>query len=222
MGELLDGAFRALKQCGLEAQNVIDVGAHLGGWTREAMNHWPLAQYLLLEPQADLIEESGFQAPNATWVCAGAGPSNGEFVFSHRQRNDSSTFRQVSRDDGQTRGMTVLPVVTLDTIVAERLGGVAPEIIKIDAEGWDLEVLRGASGCLGSTIAFFTEVGVSNPFFENTMTMMDAFMGSHGYRLFAISDIVINPVSFAHWNAELVWVLRGSEIDIRSLSRAGF
>lgn len=222
MGELLDSSLRALKGCGLHARNIIDVGAHLGGWTREAMRFWPDAEYVLLEPQAKLVERSELTETNVTWICAGAGARDGYYTFAHRQRDDSSTFREIPDNDGLTRGTEVLPVMAIDTLVKERLGGRPPEILKIDAEGWDLEVLAGATSCFGETVAFFVEVGISNPFFSNTLSATDSFMRDVGYRLFAFSDIVINPRSYAQWNAEVVWVLRGSDVDLRSLSRAGF
>jgi len=48
------------------------------------------------------------------------------------------------------RGRITVPIITLNQIVASSGAGL-PEMVKIDAEGFDLKVLAGASNLLGNT-----------------------------------------------------------------------
>ena len=56
--------------------------------------------------------------------------------------------------------------MTLNEIVSSA-GVPLPEIVKIDAEGFDLKVLAGASDLLGKTDVFFVEVTICCPGHEN-------------------------------------------------------
>ncbi|MEO8209798.1 MAG: FkbM family methyltransferase [bacterium] len=48
----------------------------------------------------------------------------------------------------------MLPIVTLNS-VCEKYSLPIPEIVKIDAEGLDLEVVKGAQNLIGKTEVFF-------------------------------------------------------------------
>ncbi len=72
-------------------------------------------------------------------------------------RDDSSTF--VDRHDNPTAQRITVPIITLNQIVASSDAGL-PEMVKIDAEGFDLKVLAGASDLLGKTDIFLVEAVV--------------------------------------------------------------
>ena len=72
-------------------------------------------------------------------------------------RDDSSTF--VLTDWSTKSQRITVPIITLNQLVASSDAGL-PEIVKIDAEGFDLKVLAGASDLLGKTDIFLVEAVV--------------------------------------------------------------
>jgi FkbM family methyltransferase len=70
-------------------------------------------------------------------------------------RDDASTF--VDWHEGWPR--ITVPIMTLNEVVAFSGAGL-PEMVKIDAEGFDLKVLAGASDLLGKTDIFLVEAVV--------------------------------------------------------------
>ncbi len=105
-----------------------------------------------------------------------------------------------------------LPVVRLNDFVREKNLPV-PDLIKIDAEGLDLEVLKGVDDFFGKTEVFMVEAGIACKSIPNDIMQLINFMNDRGYRLFDITDLnkpFANPVL---WLAELVFVKKDGIID---------
>jgi FkbM family methyltransferase len=99
---------------------------------------------------ADLVGASGFQAPLAGHVWDGTGrliaaPAQEKREGRETQKGRESQEGQEGRDgqEGRERQTTAIECTTLDAFVAERhIERLA--LVKIDVEGWELSVLRGA------------------------------------------------------------------------------
>ena len=62
-----------------------------------------------------------------------------------------------------------------------------PDMVKIDAEGFDLKVIAGASTLLGKTDIFILEASICAPDLENTVENVLLTMTRAGYQLIDIS-----------------------------------
>ena len=82
--------------------------------------------------------------------------------------------------------------MTLNEIVSAS-SAPPPEIVKIDAEGFDLKVLAGASDLLGKTDIFFVEVTICCPGHENTIARVVQRMDEAGYHVVDVTDINRSP-----------------------------
>lgn len=190
---------------------IVDVGANHGKWTRTALQYFPDADYLLIEPQSELQAYSTeiLGGGRIRWVTAGVGEVPGEMMLSLTTRDDSANFR-LSREAAQREGIPqrAVPITTLDEVA--RSEGRVPDIVKIDAEGLDLHVLRGASSLLGKTEVFLVECGVCCLELENSFHAIYSFLSAHGYRLFDFTDFNRAPRSNTLWLTELVFVREDS------------
>ena len=208
--------YSVLKDVKFIPHHIIDVGANRGNWTREALAEFPECRFTLLEPQAamrhsikDLLEKN----PNISFNAVGAGKESGTFKFTIVDRDDSCTFG-ISEEDAKKNGytQTEIPVVTLNELVASQRLPV-PDIIKIDAEGLDIDVLEGASDFFGKTEVFMVEAGVVNRVFNNSFLEVITYMDKRGYRLFDITDIN-RPLKYeVLWLVELVFVRKNGILD---------
>jgi FkbM family methyltransferase len=208
----LDCFFKALKYVGLQPKHIIDIGANRGSWTRKALSYFPEADYTLVEPQDHLkvhIRDLLARGCKITWINAGAADQSGTLPFTISYRDDSSTFDPTLADAGAAQ--VTVPVMTLDEIVS-RASAPMPEIIKIDAEGFDLKVLAGASEVLGKTDVFFVEVTICCPGHENTLARVVRKMDEAGYRVVDVTDINRSPQYGVLWLCELAFLRNDSPL----------
>jgi FkbM family methyltransferase len=213
---LLFNFYDTLKKMGFKPLHIVDVGANHGTWTREALNYFPEAYYTLLEPQnwlkksfQDILDTNS----KVQFYPVGAGEKEGSFQFTIVDRDDSCTFRY-SQEEAKAAGFEQIeiPVVTLNGLLANSELPV-PDIIKIDAEGLDIAVLKGASNYLGKTEIFMVEAGVVNKLFDNSFLKLINFMDEKNYRLFEITDINRPFQLQVLWLVELVFVKKNGFID---------
>jgi FkbM family methyltransferase len=204
-----DVLFGVLQAAGFSPKHVVDVGANHGNWTRTAIRAFPDAEYTLIEPQDNLkiyIEDLVRAGGKIRWINAGASDKTETLPFHLSHRDDSSTFLPA----GNQHESVPMKVWALDDLLAEyRLP--VPQLVKIDAEGFDLKVLRGASSLLGQTDVFLMEAAVLCPF-ENSVAATVQFMLERGYRLIDITEINRSPKYNVLWLTELVFLRQGSPL----------
>lgn len=215
---LLHRFFGLLQDLGCQPRHIVDVGANRGTWTQLTLRYFPDACYTLIEPQAQLIPFlENLQRGNAKirFYHAGAGKTQGNLLLSVADSDDSSTFR-LTPEQAQRYGypQVEVPVVTLNELLAKD-DFPTPDLIKIDAEGLDLEVLEGASQFLGNTEIFMVEAAVGNPNFANTLLEVVHYMDVNGYRLFDITDLNRPYQPQVLWLTELAFIKKGGWIDQR-------
>jgi FkbM family methyltransferase len=211
-GAGLRAFFFMLKGHGFAPSHVVDVGANRGLWTREAIRFFPDAEYTLVEPQGTLkshVKDLVDQGYKIRWVNAGASDKAGKLRLTVSPRDDSSTF-VLTEEDAQRAGMqqVTVEVKTLNELAAEA-GESPPDMVKIDAEGFDMKVLAGATDLLGKTDVFLVEACVCSPC-ENKLLEVAKRMSDAGYRLIDITDLNRSPKDGVLWVCELAFLRNGS------------
>jgi FkbM family methyltransferase len=213
---LMDNFFQLLKKVGFQPNHIMDVGANKGTWTRLAHTYFPQALFTLVEPQENLkvfIEDLLSENSKIKWFSLGAGAKDGSMLLTTHERDDSFSFR-FSMEEALELGRQQIEVAvkTIETIVGE-YNLPQPDLIKIDAEGIDLEVLEGASAFIGKTEVFMVEAAVMNKDFINDAGTVISFMKDKGYRLFDITDLNRTKKDRALWLAELAFIRKDGFID---------
>lgn len=207
---LLKNLFDNFKVMGFEPKHIIDVGANHGTWSREVLKYAPDAYYTLIEPQKwlsvsfqDLLDQNN----KFSYFPVGAGKDNGSFKFTIVDRDDSCSFK-FTEAEALANGykQVEISVITLNSLVNDQIEKPFPDIVKIDAEGLDIEVLEGASNLMGKTEVFMVEVAVFSKVFENTIQKMINYMAEKGYVLFDITDLNRPFEPSVLWLMELVFV----------------
>jgi FkbM family methyltransferase len=156
----LVGTFRNLAARGFHPNHIVDIGANRGKWSRDAWSVFPEAGYTLIEPQIEMkakLDRFCAGKENCHWLQAGAGAKNGILNFTVCPDTVSSSFKfntEQARKSGYEQRQ--VPVFTLDHIVENHVGCI-PDVVKVDAEGFEYNVLLGASKILGKTELIFLE-----------------------------------------------------------------
>jgi FkbM family methyltransferase len=212
----LGSFFLVLKERGFAPKHIVDVGANHGIWTRTALQYFPEAYYTLVEPQdhlrkyvQDLLAGNG----KIRWIGAGAGDRLGTLPFTISNRDDSGSFTQTA-EAAKVAGLRQIeiPVTTLNEIVRTS-DAPFPDMVKIDAEGFDLKVLAGASELVGKTDIFLLEATIcATKDFENSMQNVINAMAHAGYGIFDIHDLNASPKYGLLWLCELAFLRNGSHL----------
>jgi FkbM family methyltransferase len=135
-----EAAYRRLHENGYRPASIIDVGAYEGNWTRLAREVFPDAEYLMVEPQASkapLLQRLVGKA--IRFEPALLSSESGRRVTFYEMETGSSMMPENSN---VPRCETHLTTATLDQIATGLPG---PTFLKIDAQGAELEILKGGS-----------------------------------------------------------------------------
>ena len=196
-----DPFFNTLLRLGYHPGHIVDVGANRGNWTRTALKYFPYSRFTMFEPQEKMREEVSdlLAHPGIEFHCMGAGPVNSSMRLTQHERDDSHTFA-LSQRQAQELGYQQIevPVVALDDF--------------FEAEGWDLEVLKGARKIVDEADIVLMEASVLNPIFTNTVEDVISAMSRLGFVLFDITDLNRTAKDGALWLVELAFVKRNGDL----------
>lgn len=215
---LLDRLYGSLQKLDFKPQHIIDVGANRGHWTQKTLEYFPNAYYTLLEPQPQMRDEMQDLLQSNSRVTlhtVGAAAQNGELAFTIANRDDSCTFC-LSADEASALGFRQVnvPVVRLDDLVRP-LNLPAATMIKIDAEGCDLEVLQGAPELLKTCEVLFLEAAVMCKMFKNDLRRVINTVHDLGFTPLDFTDLNRTQKHGSLWLTEVCFIKRGGKLDVQ-------
>ncbi len=155
-------ALRNLKRLGFEPTTILDVGAFLGEWTLEMHAIFPRASYLLVEPLPDkksalatLSERLGARVIVENLLVGSRDAARIPFFV---MGTGSSVLEERS---SFPREIVDIPMTTMDSLVAKHdLRG--EFFLKMDVQGYELEVLKGAPRTMEHTNFILLEASLLN------------------------------------------------------------
>lgn len=180
-----------IRSKGFYPKSILDVGANRGEWSRNAKSVFKDAQFFLVEPQIELkpfLDKFCAKAPGSKLFPAAAGAEIGELTLSISPDSIGSSF--LTPEHLKTAGKCVeqrrVPVVTIDSLIQQHDVPI-PDLVKLDVEGFELEVLTAATKCFGNTEVFILEVAFfpylpELPLFDE----IHDFMLHHGYVVYDV------------------------------------
>jgi FkbM family methyltransferase len=207
-----DHTFRRLgllHELGFSPAAICDVGASDGRWSRRCLEVFQRARYFCVEPldehQVQLARLSA-EHPNVSYWQGCLGPQAGTVILN--VDGDGSSI--LPGHFGNLYGIQrEVPVETLDNLV---LKGTCPqpELIKLDVQGYELEILKGAPSALTETQAIIAEISFfpfqsGMPVFHEVVRQL----AEHGFVVHDILSLSLRPLDRAAGQIDVLFLSAG-------------
>lgn len=199
----------AMAARGFSPRTIIDAGAFEGNWSRLAKNIWPSCSLVMIEPNLAKTEILLGVAKDLDAVLFSEllGADNDKSVPFYVMESGSSIMAERSAvpRTAETRRLRTLDSLPVDIK--------APAFLKIDAQGYELEILKGAGRVLPAFEAVLLEVAIIEinegaPLLHEVV----AFMKSHGFVAYDILEIHRRPLDKALNQVDIVFVNEQSRL----------
>lgn len=202
-------SFKSLKKLSYQPKLVLDIGAYEGNWATSFLTVFPKAKILMLEGQKskkDILRQKSAANKQLEFRIALLGSAEQEVEF-----NIYETASSVLKEDNETgakveiRTLTTLDQLTINTPFAQ------PDFIKIDTQGYELEILKGAEKTMQYAEFVLLEVSLIDiykgcPLVAEVM----AFMQAKSFVLYDICSLMRRPFDNALYQSDFLFVKESS------------
>jgi FkbM family methyltransferase len=196
---------------------VIDVGANTGQFLREVTSALPFVKIVCFEPNPEafwLLSENSKQYQGVLLYNVAVGSAVGKTPLHVSAFSPSSSVlpmaaRHLSEFPFTvTKGTIDVPVTTLDQVFASE-SITEDTLCKLDVQGFELEVLRGASHTLTRVRYIiietsFVELYEGSPLFEHIYE----YLSERGFRLQDVLQVSRSPANGVALYADLLFARR--------------
>lgn len=213
----IDGALKYLRDWGFQPEFVVDIGAYHGEWTKLFKDIYPTTNILMIEGQDEketILRESCTYHENKVFLeMALLGATDDETVRFIEMETGSSVFEEASP---HKRQYVEKKLKTLDSVLKKYPRFTKIDFLKLDVQGYELNVLNGASKALGRTEFVLMETSLipinqGCPIFSDVIL----FMTEHDFRLldFCSQSRIKDG---ALWQTDLLFVSNSSRFIPRT------
>jgi FkbM family methyltransferase len=203
-----------LSRLGFRPTAVLDIGANVGAWSRMCRRAFPGTRILAIEPQDNLqaaLRKTANELGNVTIAQTLLGARSAAAVPFHvyAYSGMSSVFPDA---ESKPIATTSHDMVTLDELIA-RTDFPPAQLIKLDVQGYELEVLRGGSSALETAEVVLSEVSML-PLYEGGPIMHEVvgFMADAGFHAYDFLSERRRPSDDALFQTDMLFVRHDSPI----------
>ena len=199
-----------LRSLGVTPKVIYDVGAAQGHWARLAASTWPSAHIVGFEPNLSnqlLLEAARSTLPKFQYFSCLLGACHKTIQYDERGNQTSLYDLTPSSSAKSTAEMLVL-----DEMVAEKRIP-PPDFIKLDVQGYELEVLKGATTLIDKCEAILIEVNFYrvHPKMPTVEEVIE-FMRQRGLSWFDVMGILRRPSDDVLGYMDLLFVPSGHRL----------
>tara|TARA_B100001250_G_scaffold5019_1_gene4235 strand:- start:474 stop:1184 length:711 start_codon:yes stop_codon:yes gene_type:complete len=187
---------------------IFDVGAYKGEWTKMCLKIYPQSKFFLFEPQNHLKKElNSLQNKNIIYEnILIADQDNREVNF--YEFNTSSSVLKFGKNIPSVKKTTK----SLDTYIKENKIK-AIDILKIDVQGYELNVLMGAISSLKIIEVLIIEVSFLEIYEKSPLAIrIIEFLDKNNFQIFDVVDFKYRPLDNNLFQVDMFFINKKSKI----------
>jgi FkbM family methyltransferase len=178
---------------------VLDIGANDGRYATEIREAGWDGRIISFEPQPAVFERlKNHMGSDSEWrgYQMGLGSADTTLTMNAYGLDVLSSFLDMKEND-QTLERIEVPVKRPDSILDEVLSGYSRPFVKIDTQGFEMEIMRGFGSRLKEVIGWQVELSVKSCY-ENQPTIEEviSLMRANGFLLWRILPGLRDPATF--------------------------
>lgn len=159
-----------LAAVGFRPQHIFDVGAYRGDFARSCLDVWPTAKmacFEALDSKVMQLQQLAATQPEVEVFQMLLGAESSDRVPLHEAETASSVLVE---HISNTFPVSYHPMRTVDQIVQDTFNGQSPDFLKLDVQGYELEVLKGAEKSLPGMQVILAEVSLTGYSSERSLS----------------------------------------------------
>ena len=200
-------ALARLQRNGFTPELIFDVGAFHGDFAVSALAVWPSARVACFEPLRHgraRIEEVRRQFPRIDLHATLVGATEEAGVDMHVANTSSSLRKDAHNADFPVE---TFPQTTVDATIRNSYGGRAPDLLKLDVQGFEMQVLKGSTESIDRIRVVLTELSLLD-LHENVPLLheMIAWLAACGFVAYDICGLTRRPLDGALWQTDMIFV----------------
>jgi FkbM family methyltransferase len=148
--------FKFFKLYNIEINTVLDIGAHKGKWTQEFKKHYPNVKSLMIEANADHIDDL---IRTGHYILALVGKDNEEVDYYMCEDKNNTEGNGIYKENTNVPFTSKKrKTVTLDSL----LPGQKFDLIKMDVQGAELDIIQSSPGFIHNAKYLWLELQPHN------------------------------------------------------------
>jgi len=194
---------------------ILDIGAAKGYWSEFAHYFYPDAAFYLIDPLVESeprLQHLCATKQNFSYLLCAAGEAEGQLPMSIASDLDGSSLFSFNVNGTTDAPERIVQVRTIDSLLAT--GKIAaPQLVKIDVQGYELKVLNGGTKLFETTEVFILEVSLFEflPGMPIVHQVVDYMVRRH-YVLYDVAGYLRRPYQSDLGQLDLVFVRQDSPL----------
>ena len=196
-----------LKKLGFESKYVIDVGAYKGEWSKMFQYIFPKSHILMIEAQNsqdNVLKQVSNDLKNTSYQIALLGAEKGKKVVFNLNSTVSSVLSEHTPNNFPNE---IRFTETIDYILNSKETVHLPDFLKLDVQGYELEILKGSTTVL-STIQFILcevsliDINKNCPLISEVF----AFLEVKNFIPYDICSFIRRPYDRSLWQTDILFI----------------
>ena len=209
-------SLRNLRRLGFAPRFILDIGAYKGEWSMMVRPIFPEAELMMLEAQEERIPDLDLAKKNlggkVDYRISLLGAAHREDVLFNKYPDAPTGNTVLAGWKPGNKFQVKCTMRTVDAILAEA-GKPSPDLIKLDVQGYELEVLTGAAKALEKAQAVLMEVSFIDMYQDNPLLHdVTAFMHARGFVAYDIAALMRRSLDQALAQVDIIFVPKNSPL----------
>ncbi|BAY33449.1 hypothetical protein NIES2107_53450 [Nostoc carneum NIES-2107] len=209
----IPNSLERLARLDFKPTHIFDIGAYQGDFTNLCIKYFPKSRvtcFEVLEHRVQQLRQLASQNSFVQVFPVLLGAESQEKVQFNEAETASSVLIEQAK---QNFIVNSYPMTTVDIIVNEQFKSCPPDFLKLDVQGYELEVLKGAEKSLTQMQLILAEVNLLD-IHKNVPLLAEVvgWLNERDWVAYDICGLTRRPLDQALWQADFIFVPRNSPL----------